>query len=87
MDLSFPTLLAACAVTLAGGFLKGAIGFGLPLVMVSGLALVLPPADGGGGDHPADRRLQRGADAPRRAGPGLGLRCASTRATLQSYAS
>ena len=37
------TFLAAFAVTLFAGFVKGAVGFGLPLVMVSGMALFLEP--------------------------------------------
>lgn len=36
-------LLAAVAVTMLGGFVKGAIGFAMPLVMISGMALFLPP--------------------------------------------
>ncbi|MBF9034887.1 TSUP family transporter [Rhodobacterales bacterium HKCCE2091] len=34
---------AAAAVTLAAGFVKGAVGFAMPLVMISGLTLFLPP--------------------------------------------
>jgi len=33
----------ACGVTLLGGFVKGAIGFAMPLVMISGLSLFLEP--------------------------------------------
>ena len=35
--------IAACGVTLAAGFVKGAIGFALPLIMISGLSLFLDP--------------------------------------------
>ncbi len=35
-------LVLAFGVTLAAGFVKGAVGFALPLVMISGLATVLP---------------------------------------------
>ena len=34
---------AACGVTLAAGFVKGAIGFAMPLIMISGLSLFLDP--------------------------------------------
>ncbi len=34
---------AALAVTFLGGFIKGIVGFALPLVMVSGLGAFLPP--------------------------------------------
>lgn len=33
----------ACAVTLLAGFVKGAIGFAMPLIMISGLSLFLDP--------------------------------------------
>lgn len=33
----------ACAVTLLGGFVKGAIGFAMPLIMVSGMGILIPP--------------------------------------------
>jgi uncharacterized membrane protein YfcA len=33
----------ACGVTLLGGFVKGAVGFAMPLVMISGLSLFLEP--------------------------------------------
>ena len=36
-------LLAAMAVTLVAGFVKGAIGFAMPLIMISGLSLFLDP--------------------------------------------
>lgn len=35
--------VAACGVTLAAGFVKGAVGFAMPLVMISGLSLFLDP--------------------------------------------
>lgn len=39
-----PLALAfAVAVTLAAGFVKGAVGFAMPMVMISGLASVMPP--------------------------------------------
>lgn len=48
MDLVFntlpPVLLAlAVAVTLFAGFVKGAVGFALPMIMISGLGSFLPP--------------------------------------------
>jgi uncharacterized membrane protein YfcA len=36
-------LAAALVVTFAGGFVKGAVGFAMPLVMISGLSLFLEP--------------------------------------------
>ncbi len=41
-ELPFLTLMIAFGVTLFAGFVKGAVGFGMPLVMISGLATVLP---------------------------------------------
>jgi hypothetical protein len=35
--------VAACGVTLVAGFVKGAIGFAMPLIMISGLSLFLDP--------------------------------------------
>jgi uncharacterized protein len=35
--------VAACGVTLMAGFVKGAVGFAMPLVMISGLSLFLEP--------------------------------------------
>lgn len=35
--------LGACGVTLFAGFVKGAVGFAMPLIMVSGLTLFLDP--------------------------------------------
>lgn len=48
MELGFETLglgqvLAAMAVTVFAGVVKGAIGFAMPLLMISGLAMFLPP--------------------------------------------
>jgi uncharacterized membrane protein YfcA len=42
-DLSLWAILFAIAVTLLAGFVKGATGFALPMIMVSGLATVFPP--------------------------------------------
>ncbi|RPE63233.1 hypothetical protein EDD53_2830 [Pacificibacter maritimus] len=42
-DLSLWAIVFAIAVTLVAGFVKGATGFALPMIMVSGLATVLPP--------------------------------------------
>ncbi|MBF9030823.1 TSUP family transporter [Rhodobacterales bacterium HKCCE3408] len=36
-------LLAAICVTLVAGFVKGAIGFAMPLIMISGLSLFIDP--------------------------------------------
>ncbi|MBE0413386.1 sulfite exporter TauE/SafE family protein [Yoonia sp.] len=33
----------ACAVTLLGGFVKGAVGFAMPLVMISGMGIMIAP--------------------------------------------
>lgn len=33
----------ACAVTLLGGFVKGAVGFAMPLIMISGMGIVIAP--------------------------------------------
>ncbi len=39
-----PAIFAfAFAVTLLGGFVKGAVGFALPLIMISGMGIVIPP--------------------------------------------
>ena len=37
------TLVAAFAVTFLGGFVKGAVGFAMPLVMISGMGLFIDP--------------------------------------------
>lgn len=41
-ELSPWVLSLAIGVTLAAGFVKGAVGFAMPLIMISGLATVLP---------------------------------------------
>lgn len=39
-----PTIfLFAFAVTLLGGFVKGAVGFAMPLIMISGMGILIPP--------------------------------------------
>lgn len=39
-----PALFAfAFGVTLLGGFVKGAIGFAMPLIMISGMGILIPP--------------------------------------------
>ncbi|MEL6838416.1 MAG: sulfite exporter TauE/SafE family protein [Pseudomonadota bacterium] len=48
MDAIFSTLSPvlftyACAVTLLGGFVKGAVGFAMPLVMISGMGIFIDP--------------------------------------------
>ncbi|MGI3186387.1 sulfite exporter TauE/SafE family protein [Nioella aestuarii] len=41
--LPLTVLLAAMAITMFGGFVKGTVGFALPLIMISGLSAILPP--------------------------------------------
>lgn len=41
-ELPLLVLLAAAGFTLFAGFVKGAVGFGMPMLMISGLATVLP---------------------------------------------
>ena len=41
--MPFWALCLAMAVTVFAGFVKGAVGFALPLIMVSGMATFLPP--------------------------------------------
>ena len=36
-------ILFACAVTLLGGFVKGAVGFAMPLIMISGMGILIDP--------------------------------------------
>lgn len=36
-------VLFACAVTLLGGFVKGAVGFAMPLIMISGMGILIDP--------------------------------------------
>lgn len=39
-----PVIFAfACVVTLVGGFVKGAVGFAMPLIMISGMGIMIPP--------------------------------------------
>ena len=42
-DLSLMLFALAVAITLAAGFVKGAVGFGLPMIMISGLSAFLAP--------------------------------------------
>ncbi len=42
-ELAFEIWIFAIAVTLFAGFVKGAVGFAMPLIMVSGLTTVLEP--------------------------------------------
>ncbi|RME14606.1 MAG: sulfite exporter TauE/SafE family protein [Alphaproteobacteria bacterium] len=41
-DLSPPSLLALVGVSLFAGFVKGAVGFGMPMIMISSLGSFLP---------------------------------------------
>lgn len=41
--LPLAILVTAMAITLFGGFVKGTVGFALPLIMISGLSTILPP--------------------------------------------
>ena len=41
-DLSVATFAAIAAVTLLAGFVKGAVGFAMPMIMMSGLTAFLP---------------------------------------------
>lgn len=44
LSLLTPALFAfACAVTLLGGFVKGAVGFAMPLIMISGMGIAIDP--------------------------------------------
>ncbi len=42
-DLSSEIWILALLITLLAGFIKGAVGFAMPLIMVSGLSSILPP--------------------------------------------
>ncbi len=42
-ELETGPLLLACAVTLFAGFVKGAVGFAMPLIMISAFSSFLPP--------------------------------------------
>ena len=37
------TLAVAMLITLFAGFVKGTVGFAMPMVMISGLSSILPP--------------------------------------------
>lgn len=41
--LPLTILAASLAITFLGGFVKGTVGFALPLIMISGLSAILPP--------------------------------------------
>ena len=41
-EFGLPSLAAAAAVMLAAGFVKGAVGFALPLIAIGGLGSFLP---------------------------------------------
>lgn len=43
MDLGIWTFAAAVLITLFAGFVKGAVGFALPLIMVSGMGIFIEP--------------------------------------------
>lgn len=42
-DLSAPAFWAAMAITLLAGFVKGAVGFAMPMIMMAGFTSFLPP--------------------------------------------
>ncbi|MGJ8622895.1 MAG: sulfite exporter TauE/SafE family protein [Yoonia sp.] len=41
--LPLSVFIFACAVTMLGGFVKGAVGFAMPLIMISGMGIVINP--------------------------------------------
>ena len=43
LGLTLPEVLIACLVTLGAGFVKGAVGFAMPLIMISAFSSFLPP--------------------------------------------
>jgi uncharacterized protein len=43
VDLPLGALVAAGLITLFAGFVKGAVGFAMPLIMISGFTIFLPP--------------------------------------------
>ncbi len=44
LSLVSPAVFAfACAVTVLAGFVKGAVGFAMPLIMISGMGILIPP--------------------------------------------
>ncbi|MEM8552427.1 MAG: sulfite exporter TauE/SafE family protein, partial [Pseudomonadota bacterium] len=42
-ELSTLTWVLVVAITLVAGFVKGTVGFAMPMIMISGLGSVLPP--------------------------------------------
>lgn len=42
-DVTLAAFALSCAITLLGAFVKGTIGFAQPLVMISGMGMILPP--------------------------------------------
>jgi hypothetical protein len=42
-NLSTPAFAAAMVITLFAGFVKGAVGFAMPMIMISGFSSFLPP--------------------------------------------
>ncbi|MEM6635981.1 MAG: sulfite exporter TauE/SafE family protein [Pseudomonadota bacterium] len=40
--IDIEALVLACAITLVAGFVKGSVGFAMPMIMISGLASFLP---------------------------------------------
>jgi uncharacterized membrane protein YfcA len=44
LDILPPAVFVfACAVTMLGGFVKGAVGFAMPLIMISGMGILIEP--------------------------------------------
>ncbi len=43
LDLTMTKVVLACLVTLIAGFVKGAVGFAMPLIMISAFSSFLPP--------------------------------------------
>ena len=41
--LSLGLLVFGCAVAVLAGLIKGMVGFGMPMILISGLSSVLPP--------------------------------------------
>ncbi|MCU0802653.1 MAG: sulfite exporter TauE/SafE family protein, partial [Rhodobacteraceae bacterium] len=41
--LAGPVFMAVLAITAFAGFVKGAIGFAMPMIMISAFASLLPP--------------------------------------------
>lgn len=42
-EMPFGLLLAATAITMLAGFIKGAVGFAMPMIMISGLGSLMSP--------------------------------------------